>query len=237
LSEVSTIKQSIFGIVTKRNGKEGKVKIIKQKSKIKSISVSTPLSLIENGARLCTNSQNKQSIDSIDFVKRLLNKEIPHKSTLKFVSVIVDIETDRAMTHQIVRHRLCSFLQQSQRYVRMDNISFIEPEGYNAADSGWQVWERQMQSSEDAYLEMIAYGKQPQQARKVLPNSTATTIRIKTNLSEWLHIFTVRCDPAADPQMQNLMIPLLHDFAAIIPVVFDDLIKKYPLERERAIAI
>lgn len=144
----------------------------------------------------------------------------------------VQIVTNRAMTHEIVRHRPCSFLQESQRYVRYDTpdgIEFIRPIWFNPEgcdlrlnDEASDIWLNSVKFAEQRYNLLIKL-KQPQQAREVLPNSTKTEIIIFANLAEWRHIFFMRTSSKADPQMQGLMRPILEDFKKLYPGRFDEL--------------
>ena len=121
----------------------------------------------------------------------------------------------RAISHELVRHRPCSFIQQSQRYCNYSNnkfgreITFIKPSAFFPDSSPeYSVWEKSMQSAENAYMEMLDKGCTPQAARNVLPNSCATEITVYATLKEWKHILSLRTIPAADPAMKQLMLPL-----------------------------
>lgn len=145
----------------------------------------------------------------------------------------VKFTTNRAMTHELVRHRPCSFLQQSQRYVRYDKpegIEFIRPLWWDkdrdkdiCRMTPEQVWLSAMITSEEDYIRLLQLGLAPQQARGVLPNDTATRIIVYTSLAEWRHIFFMRTQGGADPQMKALMIPVLEDFRKLYPGRFDEL--------------
>jgi thymidylate synthase (FAD) len=197
------------------------MEIIKQSAEIIHVSHPQPLNFIERVARTCYKSHDKTKPGSAERMARQL-LESGHHSMLEFVDVVVEYTTDRAMSHEIVRHRPVSYAQESQRWVRYyGGIKFIEPEGYDANLPAWKVWGKSMQQAEDAYLEMLAYGCTPQQARKVLPNSAATVIVMKTNLREWMHFFSLRTAKNADPHMQELAGTLLQAFQATIPILLD----------------
>lgn len=197
------------------------MEVVKQEAKIVHISHAEPELFIEESARICYQSHDKITPDS---AKKMINNlmKVGHHSPFEFVDIVVDLKTDLNTTHQMVRHRLCNFLQRSHRYVRLDGPGFkvIEPVGYDENDPMWKVWRQSCQSSYDSYCEMIAYGAKPQQARRVLPGSTSTLLRVKANIREWMHIIELRHDKAADPQMFNLMSDLVSQFAASLPVFF-----------------
>ncbi len=125
----------------------------------------------------------------------------------------VKFVVNRAVTHELVRHRLCSFLQESQRYCRysedkFDNqVTFIKPMFFSDDSHEFQIWKEAMQQSEAAYFKLLETAT-PQAARTVLPNSCKTEIIVFCNLLEWKHIFTLRTSPAAEPSMREIMIPL-----------------------------
>lgn len=196
--------------------------VIDQTASIVNIS-ENPVELIEDSARTCYQSHDRRQPDSAEKMTKILIKS-NHTAMIEFADMIVDFTTNRAVTHEFVRHRLCSFAQESQRYVKYDTgIEFIKPVLIDEDTPEYKVWANQMQSASDAYTELLAYGARPQTARNVLPNSTATRIRMKANLREWRHIFALRCSPAADPQMQALMKSLLETVVGEVPAVFDDL--------------
>jgi len=131
----------------------------------------------------------------------------------------VEVTTNRAMTHELVRHRPCSFSQQSQRYIRYGDktpMQFIEPVGWE----GWKQYQRDLffdscDEAEERYGQLLASGLTPQQARNVLPNATASTIVITADKAEFELIFRLRCDKAADPQMVALMTPIRDEMTAL----------------------
>lgn len=133
--------------------------------------------------------------------------------------------TNRAVTHEIVRHRPCSFLQESQRYCRYSEdkfdsqVTFIKPVFYEEGSENYQLWERAMAETEKIYLKLLETSS-PQAARTVLPNSCKTEIIVYCNLLEWLHIFRLRVTPAAEPSMREVMIPLLKEFDKRFPAIF-----------------
>ena len=135
--------------------------------------------------------------------------------------------TNRAVTHEIVRHRPCSFLQESQRYCRYSEdkfgseVTFIKPMFFAEDSEEYKVWEKAMVDTEKLYLKLLETSS-PQAARTVLPNSCKTELIVYANLLEWYHIFKLRTSPAAEPSMRELTIPLLERFQALFPNVFAD---------------
>jgi thymidylate synthase (FAD) len=141
--------------------------------------------------------------------------------------VAVRIITNRAVTHEIVRHRPCSYLQESQRYCRYaddkfgNEITFIAPMFFSEGSKEYKLWEKAMLDTEKIYLKLLATSS-PQAARTVLPNSCKTEIIVFANLLEWLHIFRLRTPKNAEPSMREVMIPLAKAFQERFPAVFAD---------------
>jgi len=134
---------------------------------------------------------------------------------------------NRAITHEIVRHRPCSYLQESQRYCRYgedkfgSEVTFIKPMFWDEGSEEYQQWEEAMKDTEKIYLKLLETSS-PQAARTVLPNSCKTELVTYCNLLEWAHIFRLRTSKAAEPSMREIMNPLLEDFRTRFPNVFGD---------------
>ena len=132
---------------------------------------------------------------------------------------------NRAVTHEIVRHRPCSFLQESQRYCRYsqdkfnNQVTFIKPMFYDEGTDEYALWLKAMEDTEKIYLKLLD-SSTPQAARTVLPNSCKTEIIVYCNLAEWKHIFKLRTTPAAEPSMREIMIPLAAEMKERYPAVF-----------------
>ena len=200
------------------------MKIIEQSYEI----ISLPdqlLETLEKAGRTCYKSEDKITPESATrFVKMLLDRG--HNAMIEFGDIIVKFITNRGVTHEVVRHRMCSFAQESTRYVRYDGeMEFIRPVwwNYNDMTSAQEIWLSSILSAETAYRKLLDRGWRPEQAREVLPNALKAEIIVKANIREWRHIFTLRCAKAAHPQMQHLMTPLLTELKTKLPVVFDDL--------------
>ena len=176
---------------------------------------------IEKAGRTCYKSEDRITAESAEnFVRRLIERG--HESVLEHESITVRFVCDRGISHEIVRHRLASYSQESQRYVRYNgDIEFINPHMPNA--KAYEAWQESCERADETYKELLSYGVQPQQARSVLPNSTKTEIVMTANLREWRHFLKLRTAKAAHPQMRELTVPLLHELQERIPVVFYDI--------------
>lgn len=189
------------------------------------------LKAIEYAARNCYASQDKITEDSCQtMVGSLIRRG--HEAPVEFADMTVDITTSRAVLAEITRHRMSSFCVESQRYIqeaKTGDITFVKPDWYDNTDEDDQsaIWHSSMRMAEIAYKNLIAQGAKPEQAREVLPNSTACRIIMKANLREWRHVFELRCSDAAYPPMRILMRNLLKQAHDLIPVVFDDLYEQY----------
>ncbi len=132
---------------------------------------------------------------------------------------------NRAVTHELVRHRPCSFLQESQRYCRysqdkFDNqVTFVKPLFYEEGTEDFALWQKAMEDTEQIYLKLLE-SSTPQAARTVLPNSCKTEIIAYCNLAEWKHIFLLRTTPAAEPSMREIIIPFAAEMKERYPAVF-----------------
>ncbi|MCK5195836.1 MAG: FAD-dependent thymidylate synthase [Desulfobulbaceae bacterium] len=142
--------------------------------------------------------------------------------------IAVKFIVNRAVTHEMVRHRPCGFLQESQRYCRYSDskfgsqVTFIKPMFYEEGTEGYRVWEEAMVETEKLYVKLLETSS-PQAARTVLPNSCKTELIVYANLLQWSHMFRLRTSKGADPSMREVMIPLLEDFKKEFPGIFDNL--------------
>jgi len=199
---------------------------------------------IELAARTCYKSEDKiDEFSAAELIKKLINSG--HEAMLEFgPSITVKLICDRGVSHELVRHRLCSFAQESTRYCNYskdkfnNGITFIIPSwittiqdgniydskvSFSTVETDDNIWFRSMLQSERWYNQLIKMGWQPQQARSVLPNSLKTEIVVKANIREWRHIFIQRTSKKAHPQMRELMIPLLQHFQLMCPLLFNDI--------------
>ena len=199
------------------------MRIIKPSVSIESnISYEEALRIVENATRVCYKSEDKIKEGSAEKLIRGIIKA-KHFGCIEHVSLTVKFICDRACSHQLVRHRLMSFNQKSQRYCKEDNLEVIKPEGLENTS----LWLESCRQAENAYAEMLRRGEKPEVARGVLPNSTATEIYATANLREWRHFFELRCDRTAQKDIRMLALELLCQMFEKYPVFFEDLVDKY----------
>lgn len=183
------------------------------------------LSCIEKIGRVCYKSEDKITEDSASkFVKMLIQRG--HEAMIEHFSISVKFVCDRGVSHEIVRHRIASYAQESTRYCNYSNdkfgneITVIEPFGLKPGQ--YYYWLKSCEMAEDSYLKMLYYGTSPEMARSVLPNSLKTEIVVTMNLREWRHFFKLRTALAAHPQMRELTIPLFEEFCKQLPEIFGE---------------
>lgn len=170
-----------------------------------------PAAGLQNDASI---SVTKVSLDEVD--------KLPPELRLKHRHVGVKFIVNRAITHEIVRHRPCSFLQESQRYCRYSEnkfggeVTFIKPMFYEDGSPEYALWKKAMEDTEQIYLKLLETSS-PQAARTVLPNSCKTELIVYANLQEWKHIFKLRTTKAAEPSMREVMIPLHEELTIRFP--------------------
>lgn len=206
------------------------MKIVKPSFEIMgNVDASAVLRNIELCGRVCYKSENNITQESAEpFIKRIL--ESGHESVIEHEKITVKIICDRGVTHEIVRHRIASYSQESTRYCNYskskfgNELTFIQPCFWQEDSSQYAIWKQQMQAVEDAYLSLITSGASPEQARSILPNSLKTEIIMTMNLREWRHFFRLRTSKRAHPQMREVCIPLYDAMHKLLPPVFDDVI-------------
>jgi len=151
-----------------------------------------------------------------------------HHAMIEFQDLTFAVTTDRGVTHELVRHRMASFAQESTRYCNYTKehkfeggIAFVRPFFFREGTKELNTWMEAMAEIEYYYNTLIKdLGCSPQQARAVLPNSTKATIVMKMNFRELLHFFEIRCKPDAHPQMRQIAIPLAMFCRSRWPEVF-----------------
>lgn len=221
------------------------MKVIKPGYEILTDITGNELKLIELAGRTCYKSEDKITDDSAKkFVSNIIKRG--HEAMLEHSILSVKFICDRGVSHELVRHRLASFAQESTRYCNYgknkfgNELTFIEPFFFcrkgtrdnDAIDNIYKgalynIWLDVCEFTEKSYLKMLELDATPQEARSVLPNSIKTEVVVTMNYREWRHFFKLRAARAtgpAHPQMEEITRPLLEEVKKLIPVVFDDII-------------
>jgi thymidylate synthase (FAD) len=203
---------------------------------------------LEKAIRTCYKSEKKIDAGTADrLIRNIISRG--HESTLEHYSMSVRFICDRGVSHELVRHRHCSFSQESTRYVNYSpdgtnnegDMQFILPCWMDDKYLGtWDMhdiisarsldsesvglsWIASMLNSQNEYNSLISKGWNPEHARTVLPNSLKTEIVVTTNIRDWRHLLGLRCDKTAHPQMRELMVPLQKELAEVCPTLFDSI--------------
>lgn len=186
---------------------------------------------LESIGRTCYKSENKSVNNTAGtFVASLIKKG--HESILEHETLTIKFIVDRGVSHEIVRHRIASFAQESTRYCNYSQdrfnseITVIRPFYLEVDTEGYKNWKNSCETAEKEYFNLLNYGCTPEEARAVLPNSLKTELVMTANLREWRHFFNLRAlnkTGKAHPQMLEITRPLLKTLKEIIPIIFDDL--------------
>lgn len=199
---------------------------------------------IESAGRTCYKSEDKITEYSASrFAKERISSG--HHSVIEHENISVRFICDRGVSHEIVRHRLASYSQESTRYCNYGGgVTFVippwtkwEPGDYTSdivdeifmeenLDGDWGPdleWFAAINRAEDSYQQLLRCKWSPQQARSILSNSLKTEIVMTANIREWRHVLKLRCGRAAHPQMRELMIPLLKQLRILLPPLFSDI--------------
>ena len=184
--------------------------------------------VIEAAGRTAWKSEDRITDDSAGpFIQRI--KNLRHESVLEHGAITVRIVCDRGVSHELVRHRVASFTQESTRYCNYakgkfdGEITVVRPPFWEHGTERYYAWEQLCETAERVYLNLLRLGSSPQEARSVLPNSLKTEVIVTANPREWRHIFALRCDRSAHPQMREVMLPLRDEFIHRWPSVFSDI--------------
>lgn len=191
----------------------------------------TILRMIEKAGRTCYKSEDKITHESASkFVRNIVKHG--HEAMLEHANLTVRFVVDRGVSHELVRHRVASFAQESTRYCNYSQdkfgkeITFIKPFFLKKGSEAYKDWESACSSAESCYMLMLDDGCTPEEARCVLPNSLKTEVVMTANMREWKHFFRLRAlgeTGKPHPQMQEVALPLLHDLQKYLPEIFDDL--------------
>ena len=183
---------------------------------------------LEECGRTCYKSEDKITEGSyVNFLRGIIKRG--HESVLEHASVTVRFICDRGVSHEIVRHRIASYSQESTRYCNYSGDAFdheitvIEPCFFKPDTDAYRRWEEACNDAEDAYFDLLEYGATPQEARSVLPNSLKTEVVMTANIREWRHFFRLRCSKAAHPQMREVATLALEHFYRNMPALFEDI--------------
>lgn len=197
------------------------------------INTDTFYKFCEIPARKCYQSENRIAEGSAEKLIRILVKR-KHEAMLEHCpNIQVNFICDRAFSHELVRHRLCSFAQESQRYVKYenDNMEFIIPHWFDKDKYmiipqeavKVKAFTESCETAERKYKILRQLGVPPEDARGVLPNAVKTEITVTSNVREWRHLLQLRTASDAHPDMRRIMRPLLMDFITYLPALFDDI--------------
>jgi len=185
------------------------------------------LKKIEAAGRTCYKSERLITDESHKtFVKSIIQRG--HESVLEHVSFTVKFICDRGVSHEIVRHRIASYSQESTRYCNYSKgefsgeLTFILPQFFKDGPSR-EMFEIACKNAEDSYFELLSLGFMPEQARAVLPNCLKTEVIMTANVREWRHFLKLRTSKAAHPQIRELAIQLLNQLLEIVPELFEDI--------------
>lgn len=186
------------------------------------------LQKLERCGRVCYKSEDKITEGSAEkFIGMILKSG--HESVLEHEKLTVKFICDRGVTHEIVRHRIASYSQESTRYCNYskdkfgNELTFIRPCFWADDREEYAVWKRAMEEIEKTYVKLISLGAKPEEARSILPNSLKTEIVCTMNLREWRHFFRLRTAERAHPQIREISVALLDELKKRIPVIFDDI--------------
>ena len=190
------------------------------------------LLVLERAARVCYKSEDKTKPESANTIIHGLIKS-GHESVIEHMGVTVKFTCDRGISHELVRHRIASFSQESTRYANYskekfgNEITVIRPIFWPAGHMLYTLWRQSCKVAETSYLTLLKRGATAQEARSVLPNSLKTEVVTTANLREWRHILRLRCSKASHPQIRQIMLPLLDELNSQLPVLFEQLYEKY----------
>jgi thymidylate synthase (FAD) len=187
--------------------------------------------LIETAGRTSYLSFDKQKENTEkEFIRMLL--KMGHYSVLEHAYVTFRIsDVSRSFTHQLVRHRLCSYTQQSQRYVDESNFNCVEPASIKDNSKAHSLFTKFMGEAKRVYSELQRLGIRNEDARFVLPNAVESQIVVTANLREWRHIIGLRGNPDAQWEIREVAIEVLKILQKYAPTVFED----FEIDEQRGI--
>ena len=183
---------------------------------------------IERAGRVCYKSEGNIKDDSAEkFIRGIIKRG--HESVIEHATVSFKIICDRGVTHELVRHRIASYSQESTRYCDYSagkfggELTFIKPCFWQEGDENFQLWKDTMAQLEKNYLALRKNSARPEEARSILPNSLKTEIFVTMNLREWRHFLKLRTSKAAHPQMREVALKIYKILAEKLPAIFYDI--------------
>jgi len=183
------------------------------------------LQFIEKMARISHRSEERQTEDSWRRFIQAVVLEHGDWSVVEHASLTVIFRVDRGITHELVRHRLFSFTQESTRFVNYGkrDLEFIQPIEIKDNANARFLWRVALGECEATYNELLRPGNRPQESRSVLPNALAATIAVTGNLRNWRHFLLMRTSKETHPDFRRVTEPLLTELKQFIPLIFDDI--------------
>lgn len=185
------------------------------------------LKLLEKAGRVCYKSESSISEGSAEkFISNILKRG--HESVIEHVSLTFRVVCDRGVSHEIVRHRIASYSQESTRYCNYHSDKFsneltvIDPLFWDKDSKQYSIWLESIKKCEENYNALIELGATPQEARSILPNSLKTEIFMTMNLREWRHFLKLRYSKFAHPQMVEVAHLIRNELVTRYPVIFSD---------------
>ena len=183
---------------------------------------------IERAGRVCYKSEGNIKSDSAEkFIRGIIKRG--HESVIEHASISFKIVCDRGVTHELVRHRIASYSQESTRFCDYTagkfggELTFIKPCFWSEDDENFLLWKATMAQLEKNYLTLRANGAKPEEARSILPNSLKTEIFVTMNLRELRHFLKLRTAKAAHPQMREVALKIYKILVEKLPAIFDDI--------------
>ena len=191
---------------------------------------------LERAGRTCYKSEDLITEESAPKFVRMIRKR-GHHAMLEHAVVSARIIGDRGLTHELVRHRLAAYAQESTRYCNYSKgkfggeITVIRQPGLTEDQE--IIWETAMRASEAAYLNLLEAGVKPDMARSVLPTGLKAEIVITANLREWMHVFNMRCDTPAHPIIRGCALEILKKLNKRLPSVYEEHAERFLNEQTK----
>lgn len=184
------------------------------------------LKKLEAAGRVCYKYEDRIGEETAEkFIKAIIDRG--HESVLEHVSITVKFIVDRGVSHQLVRHRIASYSQESTRYCNYSedgfgsSVVFVQPSFAVEGTEGYDIWKKSCEDSEKAYFDLLNFGWTSEQARGVLSHSVKTEVVATMNLRQWRHFIKLRTDKTAHPQMREVATMLQEQLRKEVPIVFD----------------